>query len=1479
MRKFILPFAIAGLLVIVSVLTVLGDMAVAADHVAEATNAPSSKGPPEPDSLIHSPYAGPAGVYVFYDYENLDPKIYPIVGGHMTPQWKYLQPSQWTYDWSFLDTWMGGEAALGKAIGIGMDVYDGTCCGGSGVPEYVYQIFPSSKLVCSGETIPKYWDPGYQQEYGRFIQAYGQKYNGDPRIGFIEVGVGIYGETAPVEGQFNDCLLAAGLTADIWIDYAKWVIDNYRAAFPGTQLLIEYAPFFDARRERREISDYAAAHGVGLKHSGLLPDGGGDAIISDPNPWISGTGQYDPMLKWGNLVPLGWEGYETHNLTGLTNTMWGIYNGLDKHPDYFVMDTGLVKDPARWDLLRFANAHVNHTITDTPSIWVAMRETQYTWFPQWGNYQFWLYQNDDVPGGKSVPLWYIGTAPEGRYTRRTDQATSNPYMYFNVDDGYLFEGTNHVTINVTYLDQGTDTWELQYDSTGSATKSAGVVAKTNTGNWIKRTFDLTDARFANRQPGGGKYPGSDFRIFSRNDSDEVIHFVQVISQDRVLPTPTATWTPWGTRTPTIQPAGTPTSTPTSSPSPTPKPAARILDCPRLPAGFAIDGNLGEWDGFPSIIFDRSTAEYVDHPPGPVPADLSARVFCGWQGNDLALAAAVTDDILVRDSTSIWLDDSIELALDSMRDGWTWDQLNDHQFTVAVDGTLTDLGSYGVPTATVSARAGVGRYNVELYLPQSLLNAGELAPGKLLSFTVGLNDDDDGASRDDHIVWEGSSTTGNSAEFGMLRLLGMANTATPTSTGATPTKTGTPTPSQTPTATRTAAPPSPTATSTISYPSPTATATASQHRTVPCNGLGSGFVLDGDLSDWPGVPLLDLDAATAEYIYPADPIPTTDDLSTTLYCGWTGNDLILAGLVRDDHIYRDSGAQVWLDDSIEFGIDGLADRVFHYMQDDHQITAATDGMLSDFGQYTVPGASIATRLVAGGWQFELRLPSSALGAGTFSRGKQIGFTVGLNDDDTGGDQRAHYLVWEGLTTYGGPESYGVLLLAGTAPTPAATATATATPTATSARTATPTATRTATPSPTATLTPSATPTASPTMTPTRTSTATATSTSTSTATQTPSAAATSTSTPTATNTRTPTATATYAPSATSTPTSTVMPTMTATLTNTPTPAYTATPTSTPTSTATATRTPTATATSISTATPTATATSTNTFTPTHTPTWTPTATPTATATPSTGTVKGVVFWDQNGNGSYDPGPDLPLTGAHATLKLASGQPIQEQVTGGLGGYSFDTLDPATYRIAFEAPAGFEISGPGELAMVVQANTVLAYVVPARLLPEPTDTPTATAVPTPTETWTPIPAASLTPTPSASPQLPPTPTPTGTPPTVTIAGNVWIDADQDQQFDEGERGLPNVEIRLLGGSAMGDDDPVLIAGARTSESGKYWLSGIEPGTYLLMQMVPAGYLPTTASQEIVRVTGEQPMISVSFGDRPYPRVYLPLLLRSP
>lgn len=99
--------------------------------------------------------------------------------------------------------------------------------------------------------------------------------------------------------------------------------------------------------------------------------------------------------------------------------------------------------------------------------------------------------------------------------RRTVPGVSDfKYMYFDVIDSFLYdiEGET-IEIVVEYLDEGTGTFQIQYDSHNPSAPLDGAYANgpswrlTNTGTWKQVTFTFHNARLANRQN-----EGSDFRI-------------------------------------------------------------------------------------------------------------------------------------------------------------------------------------------------------------------------------------------------------------------------------------------------------------------------------------------------------------------------------------------------------------------------------------------------------------------------------------------------------------------------------------------------------------------------------------------------------------------------------------------------------------------------------------------------------------------------------------------------------------------------------------------------------------------------------------------------------------------------------------------------------------------------------------------------------------------------------------------------------
>lgn len=511
------------------------------DPADEQLSCPAWQAPP---AASYQPFPA-AGLYTFFDWPHLDPELYPwLTGGHLVFTWRSVErdaPGQ--FHWDAIDQWMAAEASLGKPVGLAFNTYEGACCGGNQVPAwfndaqgawpagdgYVTCAWTDQYGAPQQEDIPMYWTPAYLAAFERFVQAAAERYRDDPRLAFVEVSSGIYGETMPGESdsEVDACLQAAGLTEDLWIETVNRISDIYQRHWHDTPLLVQYAPWYLSRRERREVSDYAGSIGVGLKHNRLIPDHDDQVIRSDTatiHPDVCRTGQYDPMFQFAGQVPLAWEGTASSYPT-TADLLWSLLNGMNKHPAYLLLGRQplTTTDPVGQWALRLADRYAGVSIDTTPGVWVALRETQSTWYPQRGNFDFWLRQVDSAPGGRTTPQWNVTAQPWGRFTRRTDAASGNPDMLFAVDDAYLFDNAARpVTVSVVYLDAGRDTWELQYDAVGDPAKSAGVVTKTNSNQWREAIFSLPDAQFSNQ------HAGFDFRLRSRGDGDEYVSFVEVV---------------------------------------------------------------------------------------------------------------------------------------------------------------------------------------------------------------------------------------------------------------------------------------------------------------------------------------------------------------------------------------------------------------------------------------------------------------------------------------------------------------------------------------------------------------------------------------------------------------------------------------------------------------------------------------------------------------------------------------------------------------------------------------------------------------------------------------------------------------------------------------------------------------------------------------------------------------------------------------
>jgi len=139
-----------------------------------------------------------------------------------------------------------------------------------------------------------------------------------------------------------------------------------------------------------------------------------------------------------------------------------------------------------------------------------------------------------------------------------------------------------------------------------------------------------------------------------------------------------------------------------------------------------------------------------------PADLSATYKMMRDANRLYLLVDVTDDVLINDGTQPWEDDGIELFIDMGNSKATVYGANDFQYAFVYGAVSATASEYKNSPAsmvgvTVSKGTKVGGYFMEISIPWTTLG-GAPADGDLIGFDIGVNDDDDGGTRDSKIHW-------------------------------------------------------------------------------------------------------------------------------------------------------------------------------------------------------------------------------------------------------------------------------------------------------------------------------------------------------------------------------------------------------------------------------------------------------------------------------------------------------------------------------------------------------------------------------------------------------------------------------------------------------------------------------------------------------------------------------------------------------
>ncbi len=211
--------------------------------------------------------------------------------------WAQLEPEEGKFNWDPVDNALDAWNDAGKQFGFGVMcesfhsgskyttpkwVFD------AGVPSIEYDGWKVKGLVAL-----KQWDnPVFLAKLKNFIEAMGRRYDGDPRISYVDIrSYGQWGEGHLGHLKGSEALSPEGLRTHIQI---------HLDAFRKTRLLIPWGvKIYDP------IYDWAVEKGVGIRRDGVLGNSNGSELVRCKGKVPSFGEWYDSYKR--HAMKSGWE--------------------------------------------------------------------------------------------------------------------------------------------------------------------------------------------------------------------------------------------------------------------------------------------------------------------------------------------------------------------------------------------------------------------------------------------------------------------------------------------------------------------------------------------------------------------------------------------------------------------------------------------------------------------------------------------------------------------------------------------------------------------------------------------------------------------------------------------------------------------------------------------------------------------------------------------------------------------------------------------------------------------------------------------------------------------------------------------------------------------------------------------------------------------------------------------------------------------
>ena len=270
-------------------------------------------------------------------YGSLNNKAWDLISyGSGYQKWNKLNPAKGVYDWTELEKLLNDLAKHNMGYALRVLPYSPSFVKGNDTPEEEYDWTPSfvyelgakkvtATLQWNGfrAVVPVWNDPVYLQAAKEFAKALAEKYDGDPRIEYIDIRT--FGEWGEWHASHLD---GSEMPSDsIEMD----MLDYYASVFKKTQLVLPSSGM-------GEVYTHALSLGITKRDDGFIgipgrPDSLVRAYEANLPTIAENIAGYKTMLEYTDVIPGGYLKWTPQRWVDAITTAHLTYYVLDQDSD------------------------------------------------------------------------------------------------------------------------------------------------------------------------------------------------------------------------------------------------------------------------------------------------------------------------------------------------------------------------------------------------------------------------------------------------------------------------------------------------------------------------------------------------------------------------------------------------------------------------------------------------------------------------------------------------------------------------------------------------------------------------------------------------------------------------------------------------------------------------------------------------------------------------------------------------------------------------------------------------------------------------------------------------------------------------------------------------------------------------------------------------------------------------------------------